>query len=123
MNLGNCCGCGKTFTYDKYRICKECDNKYYEIIEKYVKENGYNVETEVLNRDLGIPLKVLSIFEKNGYLQNIKDGKPKEETKMMSENRTRQVLNELQKLLTDDKNKNTEPEKPTGPRMHTNYRK
>ena len=125
ISFGNCCGCGKGIKYERVNVCKECEDKYIDMIIKYARENGYKVETEVLHQELGIPYKVLKLFEMNGFLQSIAENKEiekdKEETEEDSDKKSRlAVLNELRNSIKEEPKKIIiEESKPTGPRMYT----
>ena len=68
--FGNCTGCNKLMKYEKFPICKTCEDKYIKQIMDYGYSHGLNTTMEELHKELDIPVKVLEFFEKEGLLAN-----------------------------------------------------
>ena len=122
MNYGNCIGCNKIIGYDKFSICKSCEQKYIKQIMSYAYNHSLNVSTMELHKELEIPIKVLEYFQRTGLLKKIENNEEIKDEPVVDVNVERMkkiaMLGEIGKLV-DEGMKNEETTHSNGMRMYT----
>ena len=118
--FGSCAGCNKLMKYEKFPICKTCEDKYIKQIMDYGYSHGLRATMEE------IPVSVLEFFEKEGLLS--KDGKiqekpiDEEDKKARDLATLRQIFGELQETVNNSNHQQPE-KKSIGTGMYTRDKK
>ena len=123
MNYGNCVGCNKIITYEKFSICKSCEDQYIKMIKEYGYQHGLNVSIMELHKALDIPTKILEYFERTGLLEKIRNNEELKDEPEIDVNLEKMkklaMLGQMGKMVSEGMHNKDEEVHSNGMRMHT----